>query len=156
MGISFAPSIRAVSNSQGSRTSRSVKDSPSSSLLFTSSGVISYSIIGCCRKRFCSLLPRPLRLPLLHKRPNAFVGVCGLHQLVEINSLGASQALIEVHRVPRVRRLLGHRQRRRTELAKVSDAIVHRRRQLTLTHRTIRQSNLRRLFAGDRPPSQNQ
>src|ERR1700738_5341204 len=113
MGISFAPAMCAVSNSQGSRTSTRVNSSPASSLPFTSSGVISYSIWS--RGPAIHLPPRPLGLALLQERLDSLLCVAGLHQFFPINLLRPRQPLVEVHGIPGVHRFLGHRQRRRTE-----------------------------------------
>src|ERR1700686_5646136 len=113
MGISFAPSSCAVSNSHGSRTSSRVNSSPASSLSFTSSGLISYSIWSRCPTTH--LLPRPLGLALLHERLDSLLCVPGLHQFFQIDFLRPRQSLVGVHGIPRVPRFLGHRPRPGTE-----------------------------------------
>src|SRR5580658_1037527 len=98
MGSSFALAMWAVSNSQGSRTSSSVNSSPCSSFVFTSSGVISYSMKAVAAMSWLTRLPHPLRLPLLHEGMNSLLCVGGLHQLFQVKFLGARQAFVEVHR----------------------------------------------------------
>src|ERR1700731_4911790 len=152
MGISFAPSIWAVSNSQGSRTSSKVKRSLASSLRLTSSGVISYSIDRGCEK----LPPSPLRFALVHEGADSLVCIFGLQEFVQINPFRAGQSLVEMHRIPSVRRLLGQCQSRRAKFPQMCNAFIDDRGQFILGYSTIRQTELRRLFAADCPPSQNQ
>src|SRR6202049_2791984 len=142
MGISFAPSMCAVSNSQGSRTSTRVNSSPASSLSFTSSGVISYSIWSRGPAR--DLLPRPLGLALLEERLDSLLCVPGLHQFFQINLLRPRQPLIEVHGIPGVPRFLAPRQRRRIEFEQISNALIDGARQFCNRYGSIRQSKLRR------------
>src|SRR6266567_4431906 len=101
------------------------------------------------------LLPGPLRLALLHESADSFLCVRSLHQLVEINPLGASQPFVEMHRVPGVGRFLGECQSPGAELAQMFNRLIDSSGQFIVEHGAIRQTYLRSLFAIYHPPSQN-
>src|SRR5208337_1789623 len=107
IGICLLPAIFATSTSHGSRTSSSVTLFPESRIDFSSSVAISQSM---------NLLSYPLWPAALHIGCDPFLCVGGFHQFVEIDLLGASQALVEVNRIPGVERFLGDRNCDRTQL----------------------------------------
>src|ERR1017187_5512834 len=74
-----------------------------------------------------TLFPLPLWPAMLQMRLDAFMRIGSFHQLIEVNLLGARQALIKVDRVPRVQCLLGQSHRGRTELPHARDTLFDQR-----------------------------
>src|SRR5215472_15587725 len=57
----------------------------------------------------------PLRFAFLEERSYALLYILGIHQLIKIDFFSASEALVKVHGIPCVNRLLGDRKSSRAE-----------------------------------------
>src|SRR5271165_3114034 len=125
IGMCLLPAMRAASNSHGSRTSSTTNSSPESCSDFSSATEISYSTLLMPFRG--GLFTRPLRPAPLGVRLNSLFRVRCLHQLIQVDLLGPRQPLVEVNRVPRVERFLGHRQCGRTQLRHSRDTLRNQR-----------------------------
>src|SRR5579862_7754387 len=74
------------------------------------------AIAWCMERSFdIALTALPLGLAFFHEGANAFIGVFGTHEFVEIDFFGPGQTFIEVHGVPGVDCLLGDAKRGRAQ-----------------------------------------
>src|SRR5215467_12575465 len=103
-----------------------------------------------------ALLPCPLRRTLFHESLNTLCRIRSLHQVFEINFLGASQPFVEMHGIPGIRSFLGDGKSRRTELEQTIYALCDPRIEFCFWPSTRGQADLGSFFSGNRSPGKNQ